>query len=1443
MIKRTSLRKSSFFNSLEYQSLENRNLLAGLTNAPLTGAEQIPQFHDAVLHDDQLFFGGDFGKLWVGNLTDEAPATAVDFKDGAPFVVQDLKGYDEGVAFLGYYEDGYSVWISDGTTRGTVPLLNRSLEAQERLPVKGLQVSGSKIFYDGDNAIWAVDANTGSHQLIHDDWFEFVEAEHKQGRIFFLGPRNIWVTNGTSEGTVALAETARFDFGGGIYFEDQFYFINENRLWKTDGTVENTLQVSDLYIEKESLTVFEDGLGFVAGLASAQTLDLWGIFPGQSEPMQLAEVNLERRDNGSSPSLIRVSGDMLGPLYLNDRLGGDLIVYRDGAVTTLKESVEVASWIQDGENLMFQAGSQRSVDSELWFSDATVGGTRELELFSSLPPTFENDLVLKQFEFQFAFGGDFYFDFNSNYENSSWVSDGTEEGTQRFNASNENQSAVRMAQTAVGDNLLLLARNEQEFEFKLYLHDGESASEIRDFGGLDFAASNRELMWSLGDKAVFFVDSKLWVSDGTLDGTFALETFEDVHGIDVDLMHVGDGKVVLRVAGGIWISDGSIDGTFRLDRAGTSFTTNELGAVYFGIGSQIYVSENPTDGESKLVAQLPGPVSQLDGVGANLFFAVSGEAGNEPWISDGTESGTTLIADVNPEGSSNPRDFVALGQNVAFRAFHPEFGREFWITDGTEVGTELLVDLRPGASSSSVGELLSDGDFLYALDSGPDNLTIISPDGDVSYSEYDVAPSSFRVMNGLVYYTPYSFRYDDYEVGNPVSFVIDPVAGQEQFAFRGGVSFTTEVTLNSLYLVGDSEVGVYTAALRPVVTNSNDAGPGSLRQAILDANQNSGATEIVFQVSQGQPLEIVLESQLPDLDGQVIINGPVDIDSDPLVTLAGNSVNGHGLVLRGEHSRVSNLRVTGFSGDGIQVVSDGFVKLDNVEVFGNGRHGVNLDSGKLNRLTNSLIYGHGGSGIFIGAEATAVIVDSNQIGVDELGIADGNLGGVRVRGAHSLIFDNTISGNQWVGIGVLGELATHTRIDGNYIGTDRNGNELGNESVGIYVLSDFNSIGLSSGNVIGFNGVQGVLLKGADENFVYSNMIGYDWEGRVVGNEGGAIRAIGTRGLKIDSNVIGGNGSGIFVGGVRSEDVSVKNNFVGITSDDTIIPNEGIGMTFNSNVNGVVYGNVIAGNEGGGIYSTGTASNSYYVNRIGVNQSSTQQVSNGNFGMYIVSSENVIGDAGLSNTIGNWERSVVLRRSSGNTVSHNFFGTDPEMEFVFPLRYAISVVAMASQNEVSENFVANAEIGIWNPNGGEGNRFSVNSFVDTNVGIDNWRIGLDENDAGDFDRGPNRRQNSPLINSAILETSQLQLVYFVDSDPGFADYELTIEFYLEGRDRVGSRYLGQDVFTIADYTSQVDKVFELEIEDITLDIDDEVVAIAIDSSGNTSEFGFSQIIS
>ncbi|MEM7202309.1 MAG: ELWxxDGT repeat protein [Planctomycetota bacterium] len=97
-------------------------------------------------------------------------------------------------------------------------------------------------------------------------------------------------------------------------------------------------------------------------------------------------------------------------------------------------------------------------------------------------------------------------------------------------------------------------------------------------------------------------------------------------------------------------------------------------------------------------------------LGSRVIFAATTSAGTELWASDGTLGGTGMVRDLwtgsssGLPNSSSPRGFVAVPPFVYFAANSPA-GRELWRTDGSFAGTTQVVDLAPGAASSNPEDL------------------------------------------------------------------------------------------------------------------------------------------------------------------------------------------------------------------------------------------------------------------------------------------------------------------------------------------------------------------------------------------------------------------------------------------------------------------------------------------------------------------------------------------------------------------------------------------------------------------------------------------------------------------------------------------------------------------------------------------------------------------
>ena len=327
-----------------------------------------------------------------------------------------------------------------------------------------------------------------------------------------------------------------------------------------------------------------------------------------------------------------------------------------------------------------------------------------------------------------------------------------------------------------------------------------------------------------------------------------------------------------------------------------------------------------------------------------------------------------------------------------------------------------------------------------------------------------------------------------------------------------------------------TSVGV-TGSSTMVVTTNADSGTGSLRQAILDANNASvcpSPCTITFNLPGGQQT-ITPPTSLPAVTAA---NVTIDATTQPgfagvpRVTLdgSGNPSAGSGLQLSGGHDTVKGLSIVTFQGSAIaidtagnDVISGNYVgiQIDGSTAGQNTGEGVlittaNNTVGGNSAASSNVISGNLGSGIVLkGTSATGNVVSGNTIGLNAaqtaavpnhtdgveilLGASNNTIGGTTA-GAR-----NVISGNVNAGIKVAGNISTFCTgniITGNYIGT--NGTSvvtIGNSAAGIYLgqSATSNVIGgltAALANTIDFASGGGILLVGSGNgNAILGNAI------------------------------------------------------------------------------------------------------------------------------------------------------------------------------------------------------------------------------------------------------------------------------------------------------------------------------------------------------------------
>lgn len=154
------------------------------------------------------------------------------------------------------------------------------------------------------------------------------------------------------------------------------------------------------------------------------------------------------------------------------------------------------------------------------------------------------------------------------------------------------------------------------------------------------------------------------------------------------------------------------------------------GSLYFFVGndglsgSELWATT--AAGPPFLVRDIaPGAASSfpaaLQSAGGLVFFrANDGAHGSELWVSDGTEAGTQMLGDLRAGAESSlPQELTEVDGFLLFSAYEESHGRELWISDGTSAGTRRLADIAPGPGSSSPLSLLPHDDaVLFVANDG-----------------------------------------------------------------------------------------------------------------------------------------------------------------------------------------------------------------------------------------------------------------------------------------------------------------------------------------------------------------------------------------------------------------------------------------------------------------------------------------------------------------------------------------------------------------------------------------------------------------------------------------------------------------------------------------------------------------------------------------------------
>lgn len=435
----------------------------------------------------------------------------------------------------------------------------------------------------------------------------------------------LWKTDGTEAGTVLVKDiNASGDSNPKEFVQigSTFYFVADDgvhgqELWKSDGTASGTKMVKDIVPSTVTATYTISNLTPVDNLLFFSTL------------------------SGGSYRLFRTDGTEAGTQVLGT-----------------SKFVGPSNFMAFKGNVYFSATNSTGFGNELYKSDGTEAGTVFLKdvkpgLGNSNPYPVAIDDNYLYFGAQQSTDPSLPPPTNPPASNFGfWKTDGTASGTSLIQPIQVYRAGRPSIINYKGD--FYFAANDGTNGFELWKSDGTTAGTamlkaIR--AGLPSGSSNPTSFTIVGDDLYFtanagiFLSSKLWKTDGTEAGTVEVT---DTNSVGI-LLRTLPPNPLANIKGKLFIY--------------TESDTNLVTAT----GDEYWVYENDSFSMLKDINQgaLDTFIANLAVInngsyphipefyevddGSLLLVVETGDKGKELWKTDGTEAGTVIVKDINPD--------------------------------------------------------------------------------------------------------------------------------------------------------------------------------------------------------------------------------------------------------------------------------------------------------------------------------------------------------------------------------------------------------------------------------------------------------------------------------------------------------------------------------------------------------------------------------------------------------------------------------------------------------------------------------------------------------------------------------------------------------------------------------------------------------------------------
>ncbi len=519
-----------------------------------------------------------------------------------------------------------------------------------------------------------------------------------------------WFSDGTSSGTYLIKDinqnTLSSSLSEPIYISGVLYFsaddgVHGRELWKSDGSAAGTVMVKDI----------SDG--------------------GSSSPRGLTNIGgvlyFSANDNIHGTELWRSDGSAAGTVMVKDISDG-----------TMSSSI---GSLTDLNGVLYFSANDGVHGSELWRSDGSAAGTVMVKDI--------RDSASSSVAFLTALDGVLYFSANDGVHGSElWKSDGSAAGTVMVkDIRDSTSSSIPRDLISIG-GVLYFNADDGTHGRELWKSDGSVAGTVMVKDIKSGTAGSLIHVMEFNSTAYFIADDgtgqEIWKSDGSEAGTVAVTDMNftrlfSLTKVDKLLYFTADNRRDL------WVYDINSSTSSMLYRALNTRSISSLtplgDTLYFSINTDELHKSGGSVATTSKVKTLDN-IYNMIGAGEKLYFRSNDDThGIELWVSDGSESGTVMLKDINTvtKSSMNQKgyviDTVFIDSKYYFGATDDMHGNELWVSDGSESGTIMVKDITDGPTSSYPRGFAELDETLYFFVDGNRSMggtTLYRSSGDAS---------------------------------------------------------------------------------------------------------------------------------------------------------------------------------------------------------------------------------------------------------------------------------------------------------------------------------------------------------------------------------------------------------------------------------------------------------------------------------------------------------------------------------------------------------------------------------------------------------------------------------------------------------------------------------------------------------------------------------------